>query len=339
VTLQVVLEDGSTLRTTKVVPVEERIPAVFELFRGTSARLGYEASPFGAYVALYVQSIQSPYEEHYDLLFLDKREFNFVWEPTEWEWGKPGEVGLMWSGDVAAIPYISDVSSNRLVIADVRTQTVLREIQLPPDLSEIQQAAISPNGLLAAVSGMEEGDVISVLSVASGREVRSLKRSFRGPILFNPAGSLLIAGGLYGIEMWDTTTWSALPALPGSEDSYGGGVAISPDGLQMAIGTYERGVLLVDLRTGEVVRELGEKDRLVYSLTWSKDGRVLALATDDLTAEVIDVATGRAIATVVSPNGGDCSSVTFSSDGTLLAAVFGPLFVVYDLSGPLREAR
>ena len=106
---------------------------------------------------------------------------------------------------------------------------------------------------------------------------------------------------------------------------------MAPHGRTVAVITGERqrrgigrpfAVELRDLYSGKVKRTIiraGAISAGIYSLSWSRDGALLATGSGDGLARVWDVRTGRRIASLRA--GGGAGALEFSPDGKLLASV------------------
>ena len=63
-------------------------------------------------------------------------------------------------------------------------------------------------------------------------------------------------------------------------------VCFSPDGKQLATGSFDRTVRLWDVETGACVRTLEGHGRWVSSVCFSPDGRMVASGSEDMTVRL-----------------------------------------------------
>jgi DNA-binding beta-propeller fold protein YncE/tetratricopeptide (TPR) repeat protein len=68
-----------------------------------------------------------------------------------------------------------------------------------------------------------------------------------------------------------------LPPL--EHTNYPGAVAFSPDGQRLAVGDYNRQVLIWDLTTGKLAQPPIQETDIITAVAWSPDGRILAVGT------------------------------------------------------------
>ena len=214
--------------------------------------------------------------------------------------------------------------------------------------------AFSPRGSLLAVGG---GESLQLWS-AFGRQPRaSLRASLRtsvpsdvngiiyGRPAFSPDGTTIAAGTPFGIQLWNAATGTRLRLLPttGVDDT----AAFDPRGRFLAGGSPSGNAQLWDLATGAQVATLATGSSNTVAVTFGQGGTLAALTPGairlaDLTAIL---ATNEPQATLRSGSARPAVSVTFSPDGTLLAAGFrgGPVAVWnvarWTLLGRLQPAR
>jgi WD40 repeat protein/Flp pilus assembly protein TadD len=108
------------------------------------------------------------------------------------------------------------------------------------------------------------------------------------------------------------------PAIRHHEDAVRD-VSFSPDGKQVASGSYDNAVRLWDVATGKTTATLeGHTDRL-FSVSFSPDGKQLASGSADNTVRLWDVAMGKELATLEGHKD-RVYSVSFSPNGKQLAS-------------------
>jgi WD40 repeat protein/class 3 adenylate cyclase/tRNA A-37 threonylcarbamoyl transferase component Bud32 len=178
--------------------------------------------------------------------------------------------------------------------------------------------AVSPSGRIVA-AGRPEGGV-SLHDARTLRHLRDLPGNGRQQVRaveFSPDGRVVAVTGDGGaVELRDSRTGrlvrSALPGLERPAQALG----FSPDGGRLAVMDYEGTLRLLELKTGGVRRERAEGFAL--HLSFSPDGRTLALGLGDSGAELRD---GRSLRVLARLRNGDDTAgwVRFSPDGRLLA--------------------
>ncbi len=102
------------------------------------------------------------------------------------------------------------------------------------------------------------------------------------------------------MRLWDPATGQPTATLHGHTDSVTG-VALSPDGRQLASASHDGTVRLWDPATGQPTATLHGHTSGVSRVAFSPDGRQLASASRDGTVRLRDLATGRPTATLAQP--------------------------------------
>ena len=133
--------------------------------------------------------------------------------------------------------------------------------------------------------------------------------------LFAAAGQPALAGE---VRQWDVADGKLIQVFEGHKDAIYA-LAISPDGVIMATGSYDQKIKLWDVATGKEVKTLSGHNGCVYQLAFRADGKVLASASADRTVKLWDVASGERRETF-SQSLKEVRTVAFSSDGKRLYA-------------------
>jgi WD40 repeat protein len=160
--------------------------------------------------------------------------------------------------------------------------------------------AISPDGK-QAVSGGLNGDV-QLWDVRLGHRVRELLRLEKAPIrglAFSPTDGSRIAiassDKLAWIVQTDVDAVRRKLKLKGHRGSVMT-VAFSPDGQQVATGSFDNTAMVWDAKTGAAISEpMQHGGPFWYAVAISGDGRTVVTGCDDHTVRIWDIATARPI--------------------------------------------
>ncbi|NDJ76316.1 MAG: WD40 repeat domain-containing protein [Chloroflexi bacterium] len=126
-----------------------------------------------------------------------------------------------------------------------------------------------------------------------------------------------LASDYQGITAANAAQVQALLVLDGHTDSVGA-LTWSPDGTQLASGSYDQTVRVWDAASGTQVAIFQENNDRVSEVSWSSDGTRLASGSGDGTLRIWDAASSTQI--MVIDNNSWVRTIAFSPDGTRLAS-------------------
>ena len=120
------------------------------------------------------------------------------------------------------------------------------------------------------------------------------------------------------MRLWDVASAKELRACTGHQ-GWVWSVAFSPDGRQLASGSYDNSVRLWDVASAKELRACTGHQGSVWSVAFSPDGRQLASGSDDKSVRLWDVASAKELRPCTGHQG-SVWSVAFSPDGRQLAS-------------------
>ena len=160
---------------------------------------------------------------------------------------------------------------------------------------------------------------ITVVNPTTGKTIRALnpgptENGLRGAI---SADGRLVAVGTRPLTVWEVATGKKRLTVDGIPNAFV--FAFSPDSRLLAAWDHGGNVVVVDLRTGAVVRRLqpGDENDGVSALALSADGKRVAVGTHNGRVTVWDVTTGDTLAPFAGHDG-LVTGLAFAADGKRL---------------------
>ena len=200
---------------------------------------------------------------------------------------------------------VSGSYDGTILIWNASTGKVSREIICG---SGAYSVAYSPNGLFILAGG---GGWMRMWKVTAARKLRGLqwisKRKVAAPkvfqvgsesierVSFSPDGGRFVSRGSDVIRIWDGS-WSVEETKTEFEEQGEiESISVSPDGIFIALGSYDGSIYLWNVLTGELVEKLNLSS-FVYSVTFSPvNEKLIAFGSSDDTVQVWDVTNGELV--------------------------------------------
>ncbi len=167
---------------------------------------------------------------------------------------------------------------------------------------DISSLAFSPDSRILA-SGAQDENTIIVWDVATGQALRRLDghTGWVRSLAFSPDGTTLASGSTdKTVRLWDVASGRFLGALEGHTD-FLGNIAFSPDSATLASASRDGTVRLWDVAARRLHSEFSFTAPInpatnapywLTGLTYSPDGRTIAVGSVSASVYVIDAATG-----------------------------------------------
>ena len=225
------------------------------------------------------------------------------------------------------------------------------EDQLPPNITEhtdVVRAMNFINDSSTLVSVADSGIITLYDLETSQRTTHRTKTDFENtrywleaiPLAFSPDGTKLASKGILNtpteplgttsrIRLIDVSTGRELTSLTYSNEDVTPNLTFSPDGKTVVFSTHSHTYGKIRLWNTETDKTLdirfADKGAWINAAAFSSDGNKLVAGTSDGKVQMWNAKTGVHLTTFFDkqpPKSGPLNNLTFSSDGSLLAAVY-----------------
>jgi serine/threonine protein kinase/WD40 repeat protein len=260
--------------------------------------------------------------------------------------GRSGEELARFEANVRSLTFSPDATllaggdhEGRVIIWSLDTRQLLATVAMDrnrinvlafgrnPSLDHTGQGPLPPRRRWQLAAG-DGGGNVTVWDLGSEiPRVRSICRGSWNEVFalsFSPDGSMLASAGRSHPRLWDPSTGLLLLSVEAGQYQYG--LAFSPDGRRLAIGSDEAWgkpgrVLLLELSEGRGVRTLRGLSGTIAATILSPDDRLVAALSHDWRVGIWERETGRLKLTLNVPPGRyqDNAALAISPDNRLFA--------------------
>ncbi|MEV4380797.1 AAA family ATPase [Streptosporangium sp. NPDC049644] len=184
----------------------------------------------------------------------------------------------------------------------------------------LRAVTFSPDGGMLATGG--DDHTVRLWDTATGKQLGDPLESHTGSVgvmAFSPDGAVLTTGDGDTVRRWNTSTRKPIGDPLDIPDGYGSVLALNRDGTMLAIAnrqTFQLWNTATRQATSEPIHGFHTN---IETLTFSRNGRILATGSQDRTVRLWDTTTRQAIGDPLEGHTDGIGSMAFSPDGTVLA--------------------
>jgi WD40 repeat protein len=222
----------------------------------------------------------------------------------------------------------------RIAILDLATGAVVARLLGHTDA--VGALVFSPDSRRLLSGGCKRDPTIRVWDVFSGQQIDVLRGHEDGisALVFLPDRHTLISAG-ERVRFWDFPSRRPRPGFAHNPTLGVNAIAVSPDGLTIALADWTRHVVLLDMATGSHVASFGQHEHAgVFSLSFSCDGKHLASVGTDPDVRIWDVVRNAHPAEELAGPAGRVVAIAAAQDAErLVTATFDDKVAVWDAAG------